>query len=152
MTEQDRRRWALVIVVSVCLGALGGLFFFAKGNLVYYWTPTEMQDAFAKNTDDYSRAVIRLGAMVKADTLEWDKQTQEINFVATDGTTDVSVQATGAPPAMFREGIGVVVEGRLSSSGVFVSDRLMVKHSNEYRVPDDESGDPMSVYKTVEEL
>ncbi len=152
MTEQNTRRMALVIVVSVCSAALGGLFFFAKGNLVYYWTPTEMQSALEGNDGDYSQAVIRLGAVVKADSLEWNKQTQEINFVATDGTTDVTVQATGAPPAMFREGIGVVVEGRLENSGVFVSDRLMVKHSNEYRVPGEESEDPMSVYKTVEDL
>ncbi len=152
MTEQQSRRLALVIVVVVCLGALGGLFFFAKGNLVYYWTPTEMEEVLAQSTDDYNGAVIRLGAVVKAETLEWDKESQEINFVATDGTTDVPVLATGAPPAMFREGIGVVVEGRLGQSGVFLSDRLMVKHSNEYRVPDEEAGDPMSVYKTVEDL
>ena len=43
--------------------------------------------------------------------------------------------STGAPPQMFRENIGCIVEGNLDESGTFHSDRLMVKHSNEYRAP-----------------
>jgi cytochrome c-type biogenesis protein CcmE len=152
MTPEATRRWALGVVLVICLGAMGGLYFFARGNLVYYWTPTEMKEALDRSTRDDFRAVIRLGAVVKEGTLKWDKEQQQITFLATDGTTDVAVHATGAPPAMFREGIGVVVEGRMGSGDVFESDRLMVKHSNEYKVPDAESGDPMAVYRTVEDM
>ena len=152
MTPVQQRRLALGIVLLICTGALGGLYVFASGNLVYYWSPTEMTESLESAPGDYSRAEIRLGAVVKDETLEWDKETQEIRFLATDGVTEVPVHATGAPPAMFREGIGVVVEGRMGVGGVFESDRLMVKHSNEYKVPEEGDEDPMTVYQTVEEL
>ena len=45
------------------------------------------------------------------------------------------VRSTGAPPQMFRDGMGVIVEGRVGSAGVFEASNLMVKHSNEYRAP-----------------
>ena len=47
----------------------------------------------------------------------------------------VMVRSTEVPPQMFREGIGVVVEGTFDKSQVFSSNRLMVNHSNEYRAP-----------------
>ena len=50
---------------------------------------------------------------------------------------------------MFREGIGVVVEGRLQSDGVFDTDRVMIKHSNEYRAPEDGER-PDEAYKTLD--
>jgi cytochrome c-type biogenesis protein CcmE len=49
--------------------------------------------------------------------------------------SSVLVSSTEVPPQMFREGIGVVVEGTYDRSGVFTSHRLMVNHSNEYRPP-----------------
>jgi cytochrome c-type biogenesis protein CcmE len=45
------------------------------------------------------------------------------------------VRAKTAPPAMFRDGQGVVVEGRYGADGVFTADNLMVKHNEEYRAP-----------------
>jgi cytochrome c-type biogenesis protein CcmE len=55
---------------------------------------------------------------------------------------------------MFREGIGVLVEGTLTRGGTFTSDRLMVKHSNEYKAPEDGmTADEMKdLYRTVEDL
>jgi cytochrome c-type biogenesis protein CcmE len=50
---------------------------------------------------------------------------------------------------MFKEGIGVIVEGRLDDKGVFQTGRVMVKHSNEYRVPD-ENESMTDVAKTLE--
>jgi cytochrome c-type biogenesis protein CcmE len=50
---------------------------------------------------------------------------------------------------MFREGIGVVVEGRLQGDGTFETDRVMIKHSNEYRAPEDGES-PDEVYKTLD--
>ena len=58
-----------------------------------------------------------------------------LDFDVTDQHTTIHVKSTGVPPQMFREGIGVVVEGTMSRGGYFQSDRLMVSHSNEYRAP-----------------
>ena len=73
---------------------------------------------------------------MEEDSVQWDNETSSLSFRMTDGTEDVVVRATGAPPQMFREGIGVVVEGTLTDAGTFESDRLMVKHSNEYKEAD----------------
>jgi cytochrome c-type biogenesis protein CcmE len=58
-----------------------------------------------------------------------------------DATDVVHVKSTGAPPQMFRENIGVVVEGTMVQGGYFRSDRLLVSHNNEYKAP--EKGHPV---------
>jgi len=66
----------------------------------------------------------------------------------TDGSGDINVKSRGAPPQMFRDGMGVVVEGRYMTNGVFDCKNLMVKHSNEYRPP--KPGEtPQAMYKTL---
>jgi cytochrome c-type biogenesis protein CcmE len=131
---------ALVVFSDTLAGNL-----FGKENLVYYWSPTELRTAGPKA----ERATVRLGGMVRpGDVPDWDKRLP-LEFYVEDAGNRVKVRSTGAPPQMFREGIGVVVEGRLSDDGVFETDRVMVKHSNEYRVP--EEGQEMTdIAKTLE--
>lgn len=143
-----RRRWSLIGALVVAGSALGVIAFGNIGeNLVYYWSPAELLAAGEAGVGP----TVRLGGLVAPGTLEWDTDASELKFVVQDGDHQVAVHATGAPPQMFREGIGVVVEGTMSKSGVFESDRLMVKHSNEYRAP--KEGVPTAdLYKTVEGL
>ena len=67
-----------------------------------------------------------------------------LEFDVKDATGIVHVKSTGVPPQMFRENIGVVVEGTMTRGGYFQSNRLMVSHNNEYRAaegrPPDEQG------------
>jgi cytochrome c-type biogenesis protein CcmE len=116
---------------------------FGQESLVYYWSPTELGDA----GDVAQKATVRLGGVVRrGDDPDWDKKLP-LEFYVEDAGNKVLVRSTGAPPQMFREGIGVVVEGRLNGD-VFETDRVMVKHSNEYRVPED--GDVESAMKTMD--
>lgn len=121
--------WALgaVLVAGSALAyiAVGDL----GENLVYYWSPTEMVAAKEKAVG----ATIRLGGLVEPGSLIPDGQV--LNFRVTDGTTTIPVSTREVPPQMFREGIGVVVEGTVDSAGQFQSTRMMVKHDNEYRAP-----------------
>ena len=105
--------------------AVGGL----GDNLVYYWTPTELRAAGP------TRATVRLGGQVKVGSIHRPDGASEIDFVVSDGTNEVKVHSTAVPPQMFREGIGVIVEGALDPGGVFRSERIMVKHGNEYQAP-----------------
>jgi cytochrome c-type biogenesis protein CcmE len=117
----------VVIVAAFVYLLYGGI----NENVVYFLTPQEL---LAKGT----RAVdvpVRLGGQVKPGSVKWNDSTLELHFMITDGTTEVAVASHGAPPQMFRDGMGVVVEGRYLPSGVFNSTSLMVKHSNEYRPP-----------------
>ena len=144
----QKRRLTLVAALAVAGTALAFISFGNIGeNLVYYWDPTQLSEAGDKSIG----ATIRLGGVVKKDTVNWKPDDSELAFTVSDGTTDVPVHCTGAPPQMFREGIGVVVEGTMTGAGVFESSRLMVKHSNEYKAP--KEGETVEdLYQTVESL
>jgi cytochrome c-type biogenesis protein CcmE len=123
-----------LVALVVAAGVLGFLAFGGIGeSLVYYWSPTELYAA----GDQAQGANIRLGGLVAQGSIRYGEGSQ-LEFVVTDGTEEITVHATAVPPAMFREGIGVVVEGTLGSEGVFETQRLMVKHDNEYQAPDTE--------------
>ena len=136
MTSQARNR---LLAVAALLVAAGGLAFIAMGNigdnLVYYWSPSDLLGSGEKAYGP----TIRLGGVVRPGSLKWDAASSILRFeVADDHSTTaafVPVVATELPPQMFREGIGVVVEGTYDASRTFTSARLMVNHSNEYRAP-----------------
>ncbi len=140
----DGTKVFILVMVLIAGCSLAWLSFGGIGeNLVYYWTPTEM----GQHGDIAQGAQIRLGGVVEADSLNWDKESNELRFDVGDGETTVAVEGRSVPPQMFREGIGVVVEGTLREDGVFVSDRLLVKHDNEYQAPDDGSKPDMDALK-----
>ena len=106
-------------------------------NLVYYWTPTDL----VANGDKAYGATIRLGGMVSPGTIKNHAGVSGVEFDVHDGAKVVHVKSNGVPPQMFRENIGVVVEGTMVKGGYFQCNRLMVSHSNEYRAP--KSGHPV---------
>lgn len=134
MTPNRQRILAGVGALAVAAGALA---FLVWGNLeenvVYYWSPSEL----VEHGDKALEATVRLGGLVVPASVDWKPETQQLAFQITDGSQTIPVQCTGAPPQMFREGIGVVVEGQMQLDGIFRTDRVMVKHSNEYRAPED---------------
>lgn len=143
-----QRRMALVGALAVAGAGLGFVAFGNIGeNLVYYWNPTQLVQAGDKSIG----ATIRLGGVVKGGTVDWRPDDEALAFVVSDGAEEVPVQCSGAPPQMFREGIGVVVEGTMTPGGIFKSSRLMVKHSNEYKAPK-EGASVEDLYETVEAL
>ena len=147
-SSASQRRLALVASLLVAGAALAFVSFGNIGeNLVYYWNPTQLVEAGDKSIG----ATIRLGGVVKGGTVDWQPDEEALAFVVSDGTEEVSVECSGAPPQMFREGIGVVVEGTMTQGGVFKSSRLMVKHSNEYKAPK-EGASVEDLYETVESM
>ncbi len=134
---------ALVLLV----GAFGYLMYGGvEENLVYFLTPNEL---VAKGEKAVDRPV-RLGGQVVPGSVVWNAEALDLRFRVTDGSKEVLVHSSGAPPQMFRAGIGVVVEGKYGRSGVFESHSLMVKHSNEYRAPKaGEEGHPARLDKTL---
>lgn len=132
MTEATSRKLFAVGALAIAGTALAWLSMGDLGeNLVYYWSPTELKAA-----PNAQGATVRLGGMVVPGSMDWDRESAHVSFQVTDGQTTVDVDVDGNPPQMFREGIGVVVEGTLGANGTFQSDRVMVKHSNEYQAPD----------------
>jgi cytochrome c-type biogenesis protein CcmE len=132
--DRDLKRRRVMIVAA--LAVIAGVIAFVAygnigGNLVYYWSPKEVHAAGPKAIG----ATIRLGGLVEPGSIERAPTGLDLRFAVTDGDATLPVHASAVPPAMFREGIGVVVEGTMGKDGVFESRRLMVKHDNEYRAP-----------------
>jgi len=136
-----RKKTRLFMVAAFAVATIAFIVIAAGGinkNLVYYWTPTDLHKA----GDKAYGATIRLGGMVAAGSIKNHTGVSGLEFDVKDATGMVHVKSNGIPPQMFRENIGVVVEGTMSRSGYFQCNRLMVSHNNQYRAP--KGGHPMN--------
>lgn len=140
------RKLVLGAGLLILLGTFGYLLYGGLDrNIVYFLTTKEL---LAKGATAYDRPV-RLGGQVVPGSVQWDAERLDLRFRLTDGQgAEIVVHSKGAPPQMFRDGMGVVVEGQYARGNVFESSSLMVKHSNEYRAP--HNGEkPADAYKSL---
>jgi cytochrome c-type biogenesis protein CcmE len=146
-SAQGRRRSALVVAVVIIVAAFGFLLYGGiDKNVVFFLTPQEL---LARGTSAYD-VPVRLGGLVAPGSVKWDADKLDLRFVVMDsGGQSVNVHSTGAPPPMFRDNMGVVLEGRYHRNGVFESTNVMIKHSNEYRKPEN-GGRPSEMYKSLQ--
>jgi cytochrome c-type biogenesis protein CcmE len=127
-------RWFVLPAVGIVAILVGVLVWGNLGsNLVFYLTPSEAVQRRAEFSDGER---FRLGGLVVSGSVVRDGPTTE--FQVTDGETVIDVVHVGAPPELFQEDIGVLVEGSWERGRV-ASDTLVVKHDEEYRAPDGES-------------
>lgn len=141
MNESDkmRRKTRWFMVGAFLVAGIAFAVITASGinkNLVYYWTPTDLH----ANGEKAYGATIRLGGMVAKGSIR-NAGGSAVEFDVKDAARVVHVKTTTVPPQMFRENIGVVVEGTMVRGGYFQSSRLMVSHNNEYKPP--EKGHPV---------
>jgi cytochrome c-type biogenesis protein CcmE len=131
---------------AIVLVAFGYLIWGGIGtNLVYFLTPKEL---LAKGPAAVG-ASVRLGGMVQDGTIDWNSDTRELHFrIIDEDSSSVPVISVGMPPQMFTPGQGVVVEGVYTREGVFKSNKIMVKHNNEYKPPA-EGTHPKEYYKQL---
>jgi cytochrome c-type biogenesis protein CcmE len=141
------RKWLALGALAVAGAALLAITVGGIGrNLVYYWGPTELHAA----GDKAIGATIRLGGLVADGSIARGEGASGVEFDVIDRSGGrVHVKSSGVPPQLFRERIGVVVEGTMTRGGYFEGHRLMVSHSNEYRVPGDKV-DMEKLMKTTE--
>lgn len=127
-----RYKWFVLPAIGIIVLALGFIMFGGLGdNLIYYLTPTE---AVERQAEYANGERFRLGGQVSEGTVETTGA--GVSFVVTDGDQSISVTHTGAPPQLFRENIGVVVEGAWVGDH-FESDTLIINHDEEYRSEED---------------
>jgi cytochrome c-type biogenesis protein CcmE len=151
MTDRNRLRKRAWSVLAIAIG-VGALLFITVGgigeNLVYYWAPSDIVNAGDKAVG----ATIRLGGQVVPGSIR-QQGTSSLEFDVTDTRANVHVKANSVPPQMFREGIGVVIEGTMNKAGYFEGNRLMVSHDNQYKAPEDHAkSDVKDLMKSTEGL
>lgn len=121
------RRLGLIAAGGVLVAGAAWLVFAAlERNVSYFYTPSE---AAAANLAPETR--IRLGGMVEVGSLV-EGPGLEIRFRVTDGARSVPVSYTGLRPDLFREGQGVIAQGRFSADGGFQADTILAKHDENY--------------------
>jgi cytochrome c-type biogenesis protein CcmE len=126
MTRKQRRLvligtslGVLAIAAALVLGAL-------RNSIVFFNSPTDVAE---KSIPPGTR--MRIGGLVKSGSLQRGDNLQ-VSFAVTDGKTDIAVRYQGIVPDLFREGQGVVAEGRLESGRVFAADTVLAKHDERY--------------------
>ena len=126
MTRKQRR----LILIGSSLGvlALAAVLVLSalRDSIVFFNSPTDIVE---KKPAAGTR--MRVGGLVKPGTLQRGDNLA-IRFEVTDGNKDVAVRYQGIVPDLFREGQGVVAEGKLDGGGIFVADTVLAKHDEKY--------------------
>jgi cytochrome c-type biogenesis protein CcmE len=129
---RKRRRLYFVIGGLALLGLAVGLTLSAlNDNLVFFYGPS---DLYAKHIPP--GRLVRVGGLVAAGSYKHEANGSTIDFTVTDGKKSVPVTYSGTIPDLFREGQGVVVEGRLAANGTFMASTLLAKHDERYMPPE----------------
>ncbi|MGI9464257.1 MAG: cytochrome c maturation protein CcmE [Aestuariivirgaceae bacterium] len=126
MTRKQQRS-AFIITGLVILGLAAALVLTAlRDTIVFFYTPSEV---VSKKVDPGTR--FRLGGLVAKGSVE-RLQGAKVRFTVTDTDKTLTVTYSGILPDLFREGQGVVTEGKLLASGEFEADTVLAKHDENY--------------------
>ncbi|MFM8798418.1 MAG: cytochrome c maturation protein CcmE [Fluviibacter sp.] len=127
------KRFALIIGALAVIGAAAALILNAfEENLVFFFTPTQVAAGEAPKNRAF-----RIGGMVKEGSVQRDGV--NVRFIVTDTAHDIPVTYTGILPDLFREGKGVVAQGKLEDTGTspsFKASEVLAKHDENYMPPE----------------
>ena len=124
---------ALIVIISIVVFTS-----ISSDNMTYFRTTAEI----AADPEAYANKKIRVMGQIVEGSVTWEPKTTNLNFRirGEDMATFLDVSYIGSKPDMFKEGQGVVVEGTMGDHGDFTAAKLLVKHSEEYKV---EGASPM---------
>jgi cytochrome c-type biogenesis protein CcmE len=130
MKPKHQRLVLVVLAASAMIGAVLLAMWGLQDRAAYFVTPSDI--AARKIPADKA---MRLGGMVVKGSLKRDPDGITIRFTVSDGKAGTPVVFRGITPDLFKEGSGVVAEGRLDPNGLFVADNILAKHDERYMPP-----------------
>ena len=126
------RRLALVVAGVSALGVTAALVLNAfQSNLVFFFSPSQVVANEAPVNKTF-----RIGGMVESGSLKRLPDGVTVQFVVTDTAKKIPVQYKGILPDLFREGKGVIAQGRLETDGMFRAQEVLAKHDENYMPPE----------------
>ncbi len=130
---KSRHKKLMVIVLGLAgIGIATALILNAfNSNLVFFFSPTQV----ARGEAPTDRA-FRIGGLVESGSLKREPSGLTVHFVVTDTAKSMNVSYTGILPDLFKEGKGVVAEGKLGADGVFTATQVLAKHDENYMPPE----------------
>jgi cytochrome c-type biogenesis protein CcmE len=132
MKPQRRNRLSLILlmVAGVSVAAWFGLRSFNE-NLMFFFSTSDVVEG--KAPKDH---LFRLGGMVVKGSVQRPGEGLTVKFMLTDMAKEVPVEYTGILPDLFREGQGIIANGKLAENGVFVAQEVLAKHDENYMPPE----------------
>ena len=131
MTPRKKRILVVCMMIAgISVAALLILTAFEK-NLMYFYSPTEIINGEAPQSRSF-----RIGGLVVSDTVIRNPDDLKVSFVLTDTVHEIKVIYDGILPDLFREGQGIVANGKLQSENVFIADEVLAKHDENYMPPE----------------
>lgn len=125
------KRMAIIATGVVLLGAAASLVLNAfQSNMVFFFSPSDV----VANKAPQGK-VFRIGGMVESGSLQRGSDGLTVNFRVTDTAKTIAVTYTGILPDLFKEGKGVVAQGRINPEGVFIATEVLAKHDENYMPP-----------------
>lgn len=128
---KPRHQRAALIAAGVAAVVLAAYFVLNafESNLIFFFSPSQVVSGEAPK-----QRVFRIGGLVKTGSVQRDQLTAR--FVVTDTAKEVKVSYTGILPDLFREGKGVVAQGKLNTDGSFNATEVLAKHDENYMPPE----------------
>jgi cytochrome c-type biogenesis protein CcmE len=130
LKPKHQRLVLIVLAVTALLGAVLLAMWGLQDRAAYFVTPSDI--AAGKVQPDKA---MRLGGMVVKGSLQRDSDGLTIRFTVSDTKAETPVVFRGITPDLFKEGNGVIAEGRLEANGLFVADNILAKHDERYMPP-----------------
>ncbi len=132
MTPKIKQRLIFVMVLIVGFGAAIGLALFAfQKNLLYFYSPSQIASGEVETGQ-----MFRLGGLVVEGSVRRESDGITTVFDLTDTAGSLTVSYTGLLPDLFREGQGIVAQGKINQQGVFVAQEVLAKHDENYMPPE----------------
>ena len=130
---KSRHKKLLLIVIGLAiLGLIATLVLNAlNSNIALYISPTDVAAGKAPQGKAF-----RIGGLVKPESIARQADGVTVSFIVTDTAQDIPVHYKGILPDLFKEGKGVVAQGKMNGDGVFVASEVLAKHDENYMPPE----------------
>lgn len=131
MTPRQKRLWFIIAGVTLVGAAVGLVLFALKNNVSLYFTPTQVYNKEAPQSRSF-----RIGGLVEAGSVKREGDGLTVRFSITDTAKNMPVIYKGILPDLFKEGKGVVAQGKLEADNVFHAEEVLAKHDENYMPPE----------------
>ncbi|MEL0637887.1 MULTISPECIES: cytochrome c maturation protein CcmE [Marinomonas] len=128
---RKKRLITIAVILFILSAALGLVMYALQQNINLFYSPTQIASGEAPvNT------TIRAGGMVVVGSVHRNSDTLDVTFDVTDFKHNVRIQYRGILPDLFREGQGIVAQGKLMNNGIFRASQVLAKHDEKYMPPE----------------
>ena len=131
MTPRQKRLGFIVAGVMLVAAAVGLVLYALKNNVSLYFTPTQVYNKEAPQGRNF-----RIGGLVEAGSVKRETDGLTVHFNITDNARIMPVVYKGILPDLFKEGKGVVAQGKLEADNVFHAEEVLAKHDENYMPPE----------------